>query len=48
MLRQSATNTLDQQLDLERNFQHLASKTQDFQEGVDAFLNKRKPVYKGK
>jgi len=48
MLRQSATNTLDEQLDLERNFQHLASKTQDFQEGVDAFLNKRKPVYKGK
>lgn len=48
MLRQSSTNTLDEQLDLERNFQHIASKTQDFQEGVDAFLNKRKPVYSGK
>jgi len=48
MLRQSSTNTLDEQLDLERNFQHLASKTSDFQEGVDAFLNKRKPIYAGK
>ena len=48
MLRQSSTNTLHEQLDLERNFQHLASKTNDFQEGVDAFLNKRKPVYTGK
>ena len=47
MMRQSLTNTLDQQLDIERDFQHLASKTKDFQEGVDAFINKRKPVYTG-
>jgi len=48
MLRQSSTNTLDQQLNLERDFQHAASQTDDFKEGVDAFLNKRKPVYTGR
>lgn len=48
MLRQSSTNTLHEQLDVERNFQHAASQTEDFKEGVDAFLNKRKPVYKGR
>lgn len=48
MLRLSSTNTLDQQLNLERDFQHAASQTDDFKEGVDAFLNKRKPVYTGR
>lgn len=48
MMHQSSTNTLDQQLDIERDFQHLASNTNDFREGVDAFMNKRKPVYTGK
>ncbi len=48
MMRQSTTNTLDEQLNIERDFQHIASKTEDFQEGVDAFLNKRRPVYKGR
>lgn len=48
MIRQSSTNTLEAQLNVERDYQAAASNTADFKEGVDAFLNKRKPVYTGK
>jgi 2-(1,2-epoxy-1,2-dihydrophenyl)acetyl-CoA isomerase len=48
MIRQSSTNTLEVQLNVERDYQAAASNTADFKEGVDAFLNKRKPVYTGK
>lgn len=42
------TNTLDQQLDLERDLQKLAGFTDDYKEGVNAFLAKRKPSFTGK
>lgn len=47
LMRDSTSNSLDKQLDLERDFQQAASQTNDFKEGVDAFLNKRKPKFTG-
>jgi len=47
LLRLSQTRTLDEQLDLERDYQQAASQTNDFSEGVEAFLNKRKPEFTG-
>lgn len=47
-LRLSVTNTLEQQLAVEDRLQQQAAKTEDFREGVQAFLEKRKPLFKGK
>ena len=46
-LAASSTNTLDQQLDLERDLQRLAGRTRDYQEGVSAFMEKRVPTFQG-
>jgi 2-(1,2-epoxy-1,2-dihydrophenyl)acetyl-CoA isomerase len=41
------TNTLDEQLEIESKLQIEASETHDYHEGVAAFLEKRKPNFKG-
>lgn len=47
-LNQSFQNGLTQQLSLEEKYQTTCGKTADFEEGVAAFLEKRKPVFIGK
>ena len=46
-LNASSTNNLTQQLALEDELQQKAASTDDFKEGVNAFLEKRLPLYKG-
>ncbi len=44
----SLTNSLEEQLSVENAAQIEASETEDYEEGVQAFLGKRKPNFKGK
>lgn len=48
LLNSSFDNDLEQQLNAEKSVQAEAGATYDFREGVQAFLEKRKPVFKGK
>jgi 2-(1,2-epoxy-1,2-dihydrophenyl)acetyl-CoA isomerase len=44
----SASNTFEQQLDLERDLQREAAKSEDFREGVTAFKEKRPAKFSGR
>ncbi|MBP6430842.1 MAG: enoyl-CoA hydratase/isomerase family protein [Ferruginibacter sp.] len=46
-LNQSFTNNWQQQLGVEDELQQAAAKTYDYNEGINAFLEKRKPIFKG-
>lgn len=47
VLNHSAQNSLEEQLKLEDEYQQIAATTYDYNEGITAFLEKRKPVFKG-
>lgn len=51
MMKQALTaswgNSLNEQLDLERDFQRRAGKSDDYREGVTAFFEKRSPQFNG-
>ncbi|WP_456441957.1 enoyl-CoA hydratase-related protein [Psychroserpens sp.] len=48
LFNQSMTNTLDEQLALESKLQIEAAQSEDYAEGVAAFIEKRKPEFKGR
>lgn len=47
MLNRSSTSTLDEVLNFEAHYQQLAGSSNDYSEGVAAFVEKRKPTFAG-
>tara|TARA_R110002096_G_scaffold433579_2_gene652570 strand:- start:29538 stop:30299 length:762 start_codon:yes stop_codon:yes gene_type:complete len=47
-LHASFSNDLDTQLDMERDLMQKCGFSDDYSEGVSAFLEKRKPIFKGR
>lgn len=48
LLNNSMQNSLEEQLNFESKLQIESAQSEDYAEGVDAFINKRKPNFKGK
>lgn len=48
LLNKSMDNSLEDQLQLEGKLQIESAQSEDYAEGVDAFVNKRKPEFKGR
>ena len=48
LFTESMGNTMEQQLELEKKYQIMAGNTEDYNECVNAFVEKRKPIIKGK
>lgn len=47
LLNDTYTNTLEQQLNFEKELQVQSAQSYDYKEGVNAFLEKRKPGFRG-
>ncbi len=45
---ESEANSFEEQIDLEQQYQRIAGSSEDFKEGVGAFLQKRPAQFKGR